>query len=72
MDKFASVFIESLQHVEVSPVIKRCVPTKYQLNTGHILDSFSKFMYHKMQKAILILLYNVSMVWTKYMLLLKM
>lgn len=29
-------------------------------------------MYHKMQKAILILLYNVSMVWTKYMLLLKM
>ena len=42
MDKFASVFIESLQHVEVSPVIKRCVPTKYLLNTGHIFVSFEK------------------------------
>ena len=42
MNKFASVFTESLQHVEVSLVIKRCVPTKYQLNTGHILDSLEK------------------------------
>lgn len=40
--KFAFVFIESLQHVEIGPVIKWCVSTKYQLNTGHSLDSFEK------------------------------